>query len=520
MFDLVLERSIKATAREKISQAHHLWVLWLSVILAVTALIGGIMLRSGVSPSWIAWLIYLIGAAAIFFRPRYALYLALFFSLAGDTTLTPWLAFTKGFSSRESLLFLSDRLILSPLESYILFALIAWFARAVVQRKLQFRGGTLVWPALIFLAFTIFGLIYGIGTGGNMNIALWEARPLFYMVAMLILTSNQLEKREHVSHLVWAAMLALFIKSIFGVFYYFVVLKGDLTGIESITEHSAAVQLNTVFILTLAAWLYKTPRSLRSLLLVILPFCAITYIAAQRRAAFISLAIALLLLFAVLYIDNRKAFLWITPPAIIIAVMYLALFWNSTGAIGLPAQAVKTVIAPGQATAKDQSSDIYRIIENVNTGFTIHQKPLTGVGFGQKFYVIVPMADISFFSWWQYLPHNSIIWIWLKTGVGGFCAMLFLVGSAILTGTRVFRRMPKNQLRAFALTATLYLVMHFVYAYVDISWDGASMVYIGAMMGLINSLERVAAQPVTVPGKRFPWQPDPQPEQGIIQGDR
>jgi hypothetical protein len=80
--------------------------------------------------------------------------------------------------------------------------------------------------------------------------------------------------------------------------------------------------------------------------------------------------------------------------------------------------------------------------------------------------------------------------------------------------------MPKNQLRAFALTATLYLVMHFVYAYVDISWDGASMVYIGAMMGLINSLERVAAQPVTVPGKRFPWQPDPQPEQGIIQGDR
>ena len=68
------------------------------------------------------------------------------------------------------------------------------------------------------------------------------------------------------------------------------------------------------------------------------------------------------------------------------------------------------------------------MIENNNLEFTIHQKPLTGVGFGNKFFVIIPMADISFFTWWQYFPHNSVIWIWLKTGVGGFIAMFYFLG--------------------------------------------------------------------------------------------
>ncbi|MBE0699224.1 MAG: O-antigen ligase family protein, partial [Anaerolineaceae bacterium] len=246
------------------------------------------------------------------------------------------------------------------------------------------------------------------------------------------------------------------------------------------------------------------------------PFLLLLYIANQRRAAFISLAIALVLLVVVLFIDNRKAFYIVAPPLFVVAVVYLSIFWNSSGAIGLPARAIKSVFVPDQATYRDQASNAYRVIENINTGFTVHQKPLTGVGFGQMFYILVPMADISFFIWWQYLPHNSIIWIWLKMGVGGFCAMLFLVGSTILTGTRVFLRMPKNYLRAFALTATLYIIMHFIYAYVDISWDTQSMLFVGAMIGILNGLERIAAQPVPAIVKRWPWQPEPEPEPEML----
>jgi hypothetical protein len=68
--------------------------------------------------------------------------------------------------------------------------------------------------------------------------------------------------------------------------------------------------------------------------------------------------------------------------------------------------------------------------------------------------------------------------------------------------------MPYGPLRGVALTATLYVFMHFTYAYADMSWDGISMTFIGTMMGLINSMEVIAARPLPVQIKRWPWVPD------------
>jgi hypothetical protein len=151
-------------------------------------------------------------------------------------------------------------------------------------------------------------------------------------------------------------------------------------------------------------------------------------------------------------------------------------------------------------------SNAYRIIENINTTFTIKQRPLTGIGFGNKFYIIAPLPDISFFTWWEYITHNSIMWIWMQAGVGAFISLLFLIGMSVIVGVRTLWRMPGGDLSAFALTATLYVVMHFIYAYVDISWEAQSMIYVGTMMGLINNFERIAMRPVLSTPKRWPWQ--------------
>jgi hypothetical protein len=49
--------------------------------------------------------------------------------------------------------------------------------------------------------------------------------------------------------------------------------------------------------------------------------------------------------------------------------------------------------------------------------------------------------------------------------------------------------------------------MHFIYAYVDISWEAQSMIYVGAMMGLLNSMERIVAGPIPHPRKNWSRQP-------------
>ncbi len=449
------------------------------------------MLYFGPNSTILAWLIFFVGAAVILYQPRYGIYLSLFLALLGDGILIPWYPFLKNFSSAESIFFLNNSLITSPLEIYLGLTLLSWLGRAAVQRKIKFYTGALFWPVMLFVAFVIFGLGYGLFRGGNLNVALWEARPIFYLPVMFVLVSNLITTRRQVNTLMWIILLAIAIQALIGNFYYFFTLQGNLEGVNSITEHSAAIRMNTFFVFILGAWLYKGSAIKRYILPWIVPIVLLTYFVTQRRAAFLTLTIALLLMAILLYKEHRKAFWLLVPPVVVLFGLYTAAFWNSTSTIALPAQAIKSVVASEQASYEDQLSNIYRVIENINASFTIHAAPLTGVGFGNKFYVIVPMADISFFVWWEYITHNSIIWMWMKTGIGGFLAMLFLIGYSVMTGVRVLLRMPSGNLKAVALTAVLYIVMHFIYAYVDMSWDMQSMLYLGAMMGLLNKLEKI-----------------------------
>jgi len=522
-----LERTLKQldTFRPELStrnatsmkqRADLTWSLWFLSILGLTALSGWLVLGSTPDLSMIAWLVLIAGIIAIFYEPRYGIYQILFFGLVGDYILIPWFPFVKNFSSKESLLFFNDAVIISPLEAFMVLTLLVWLGKGAMRRQIEIYRSELFWPALVFAGFMVYGIVYGIGRGGDLTIALWESRAILYLPLMLILTSNLIEKREHVSHLFWCAMIALFIEGVAGVYYYTVLLGFDLSTVQSISEHASSIHMNTFFVMMLAVWLYQGSIVKRLTLPILVPPILLTYVANQRRASFLTLGIALFLMSFVLYKESRKVFFLIMPPLAIFAIVYTGIFWNSTGALGLPAQAIKSVVAEDQSSEADQSSNVYRLIENANSAFTIHQVPFTGVGFGNKFYIVVPMPDISFFDWWEYITHNSIIWVWMKTGFGGFFSMMVLFGLSILVGVRAVWRLPSGDLSAAALTGTLYIIMHFIYAYVDMSWDSQSMLYVGTMMGLISGIERVVARPVPIPRTRWPWQSAPPPAPSLV----
>jgi len=482
-----------ATVQLQKRRAIRSWRVWFFVLMGITAATALFMIYIKPIPVPLGVIVAVALVAAIAYRPRYGIYLILLASLAGDSLLMPSYPFLKNFSSAESLLYINSSLIFSPLELSLGLVLVLWLGKAAMRRQLKFYTGILFWPALVFALFLIFGIVYGLSTGGNTNVALWEVRPIFYLFFMLIFVSNLLEKPEHLSHMIWVSMIGLGIEGIVGCYYYFAVLGMDLTGVERITEHSAAIHMNTLFVLVLAVWLYQASAAKRFLLPLLVPAVLLTYLATQRRAAFLSLGIALAMLAVVLYKENNKLFWRIIPIAAVASILYIGVFWNNNGALGLPAQAIKSVVAPEQGS-NDELSNLYRKIENDNVSFTIHAAPLTGVGFGNKFYITRAMPDISFFIWWEYIVHNSILWIWMKTGIFGFMAMVFMVGFSIMTGTRLLHYLTNRDLKAITLTATLYLVMHFLYAYVDMSWDSQSMIYVGAMMGVINYVNRTTQQ--------------------------
>ncbi|MCB0208312.1 MAG: O-antigen ligase family protein [Anaerolineae bacterium] len=456
----------------------------------------------------VGWFIYFVGLVAIVYRPRYGIYLIILLALAGDSVLSPWYPFVKGFSSRESLFFVNDSLIISPVETYIIVTFVSWFGRQFKNLRFNVYMGPLFWPAMVFLGFVVFGLIYGIATGGSINVALWEARAIFYLVAMLVLTGNILETPKQMSTLLWVAMAALCLEGFAATLYYFLVLNRDLSQLQSTNEHSAAIHLNTLFVLIVAVWLFRASLTKRIILPMMVPFVMFGYIAMQRRAAFLSLAIVMVLMTIILYQERRRLFWRLAPIMIVLGMIYVVGFWNSSSSLALPVQAVKSVIASNQAGNEDQLSNDYRLLENQNISYTIHQHPLTGVGFGQKFYIIAPMPDISWFEWWEYITHNSIAWIWMKTGLAGFLAMVFLVGVTVVVGTQTLFLLTTPDTKAIALTATLFVIMHFVFAYADMSWDSQSMIYLGVMMGLLNGLNRLV-------GSLEP-QPHKQPARSLI----
>jgi hypothetical protein len=317
---------------------------------------------------------------------------------------------------------------------------------------------------------------------------------------MLLLAGNLIENRAQLNTLFWVATIALFAKGVAGVWYVHDVLKWDLEGVERIAEHAMSIHFNFFFVLLVAAWLYRDSAIRRFLMPLMAPFVLFSLIANFRRAGFLTLGMALGLIVLLLYIEKRRLFYIIAPTSALGFAAYLVVFWNNQGPLGMLARAVRSVI--GQPSARDAASNIYRDLENINIMFTIRNAPLTGIGFGNKFHLLVPLPDISVFEWWEYITHNSIMWVWMKIGVIGFYALILLLALTMLYGARMVRLMPHGQLRVFALTATLYIFTHFVYAYVDMSWEGGSMVFVGTMMGVINALPQIAA---VRPAPAWPW---------------
>jgi O-antigen ligase len=495
------------------------WWGWFGLTVALTVAALAIILMTGPNLAMVAWLLYFAGMVLILINPRNGIYLTVFLTLAADVILVPAYPFVKNFTSEESLFYIpGSSLIISPLETYLLLTVASLLAHAIRRRAttgrwgFSVRGGPLLAPVSVFTLFIVTGLAWGLARGGDVNIALWEVRPILYLPLMFVLTANLMRTPAHVNRVIWLAMAGLFDVALIGIASAISSPEPINGRLQWVIEHGTAVRLNTLFVFMVAAFVYRASRAKRIALPLMAVFALYTYAIAQRRAAMLALALALGLFLILLAQQNPRLFWRIAPPAALLALLYLGAFWNSTGTLGLPARAIRSALMFSSGNLQEDASTFYRLIENMNISYTLRQSPLTGVGFGHPFHIIAPMPDISYFEWWQYITHNSIAWIWMETGVFGFLAMIFLIGAAIVRGVRVARALPESplpgrrDLNAIAITAVLYVVMHFLYAYVDMAWDIQSMIYLGLMIGLINSLPAIAQipgsagrQPATAP---------------------
>jgi hypothetical protein len=438
---------------------------------------------------------------AILMRPIAGIYLMVFFSVVGDAVTMTGYPFTLNFSSPQSFLYLADGLTFTPLELCIAVTAASWFAQVVGGRSWQLSGRPLLAPVLIFGAFVVAGAVYGVYVQrGDRIIAVWELRPLLYVVAIYVLSSNLFTRTSHYVTLAWVAVVAISIQNLFALRYYYTLAGSERELLQSLTEHPTSLIYNWVILLALALCVLRGCSLLARLGVVAAAIpAAHVWVLAQRRAAVVALLVGFILLAIVLFIRRRKACLVLVPVVLVLTAGYTAAFWNTTDGPGFGAQAVKSVVAPDDLSEKDRTSSLYRDVENYNLVFTARAVPLTGVGFGKPFYRPAQLPYIAGFAFNEYIPHNSIVWIWLKMGYFGFVALLFMIAVALRAGLRASLQLDSGDTLAVTLASFIFIAMFAVFAYVDIAWGPITCVFLAVSMATCANIVRLAKAPEARP---------------------
>ncbi|HSB85788.1 MAG TPA: O-antigen ligase family protein [Ilumatobacteraceae bacterium] len=431
-----------------------------------------------------ALLMFLLAAWAV--HPLLGLHLTVFATLVADSVTLVWYPMIKNFSSRESILFVYDRLTFSPIDVTLGFAMACLLVRRIATGQPLVRG-PLLRPLLTFTGFVLFGFVYGLARGGDSRVAVFEVRPLLYLPMVYLLASNICRDARQFRQLWWTAIAAIFCQSLASLNYYTKLGDDTKATMESLGEHGAAVGMSLLLVLLIAWSAFRgcSKRGRLALVVMTIPVGWVFFLS-NRRAAVVGLLAGVIMLSVILFWRQPKTFWKFAPVAALVLVVYTALFWNSTSTGGFPAQAIKSAVAPGSVSTRDQNSDIYRQLENKDLNFTIRQSKLLGTGFGKPFLQPFGLPDISSnFEFHNYIPHNSILWIWLQTGFFGFVAMFYLFARSLMIGAAKIRSLRDGPEVVVVGMAAIFITMYAVFAYVDIAWDARNMVLLGMAFATI-----------------------------------
>jgi O-antigen ligase len=229
-------------------------------------------------------------------------------------------------------------------------------------------------------------------------------------------------------------------------------------------------------------------------LLLFLPVVSIALIENRRRVGILALWVALVVLIALaIRFESRmrKGLIPLTAVAVAGVALFMVSNWNhDTGTIG---QVVRPVHSLFEPSSRDAQSDAYREAENANILFTYQTSPAIGIGFGRPMDNVFPMADISnIYPLWNYIPHNTLLWIGMRMGTLGYAVLFALLGIAILEATRQARTRADPLLRGVAAFAIVAIVAELMVAWGDLQLENyRNMIFLGTILGIIDALPRI-----------------------------
>lgn len=385
-----------------------------------------------------------------------------------------------------------DWAVANPLELH-LFLIIGLWVILIVMRKRLFYQRVPFWQlAAIFFGWLLISLTYGMATGGDFLPALWELRSLFYVGILYFFVPQIIQRPEQVRTFVRVCIAAISFKAVQGVARV-IRLGFDFGGRTELTNHEDPLFFAGLFMLFFALSMFGVKTKERTYLRWALPFIAVVFILAQRRATYGAFGVGFVAYSLLLTGAQFRRILRYVLPGLVLLGIYLAVFWDNETSIGLPAQLIKSSFSSTQETAGERYySNLYREFENYNLSQTIQRSPIFGIGFGNKYDQPISLAMIPF-SLRDYISHNEIFWLIVKSGAIGFFLFWLYLDIVVMYTTHIFRRMTDPYFKAVCVMIIVAVFGQLIVSFYDLQLTySRNMVYLGAMMGLLPTLDRIA----------------------------
>lgn len=376
-----------------------------------------------------------------------------------------------------------------PIGFLILFIFFVLICHRFVRRERLLYGGGLFWPFLIFMLCVAYGVVHGIISGGNFKIIVLEVRPFEYMFLAYLLAYNLVGSKKHIRLFFWLVIICAGIKSLQGVYIYAIALHGDLADNHQIMAHEESFFFVALLLLIILFSIHYRYRAQLYTALAIMPFTVIATVANQRRADYVALLVGVAVAWILVFVVKPKARKGLVIGMVVFLILgsaYVAAFYKSTGSLGEPAHAVVSVFHPDPTEA---ASNLYRYIEDYDLKFTVRQYPM-GMGFGKEFLQPIPLPNILVLDpYYLYIPHNTIYWVWMRLGPIGYAAFWYLIGSIIVYGCMIARRLKDQYLQMVAIFIVSVIFMEVVVAYADYQlFFYRNVIYIGILVGILMRL--------------------------------
>lgn len=382
-----------------------------------------------------------------------------------------------------------------PIGIVMLFVLLALVLHHLAKRQRLLSGGALFFPFLCFLLCVAFGVVHGLISGGNFKIIVLEIRPLWYLFLSYLLGYNLVTHKKQIRNFLWAIIIGAGVKGIQGTYIVLVYLHGHLQGQNEIMAHEESFFFVALILLVILFSLHYNYRPQFFAALLVMPCLLVALIANNRRADYSALLIGIMVSWALAILVKPQARKGLVIALIIFVALgaaYVVAFAHAGGSFGEPARALMSVIQPSHADARDIASNLYRIIENYDLKYTVRLNPL-GLGFGKPFLQPILLPNIvTLDPYYNYVPHNTIYWIWMRLGPIGYFALWYLFGAIIIRGCLIARQLRDRYLQLVAIYIVAIVFMEVVVAFADYQlFFYRNVIYLGLLTGLLLKLPTI-----------------------------